>query len=48
MKKNVIHIVESLDKGAVENWLVRMFEFSKHSNDKNEWTFFVLSLLMED
>lgn len=42
MKKNVIHIVESLDKGAVENWLVRMFEFSKHSNDKNEWTFFCI------
>nr|WP_321246910.1 glycosyltransferase [uncultured Psychroserpens sp.] len=38
----VIHIVESLDKGAVENWLVRMLEYGKINNKQVSWTFFCI------
>jgi glycosyltransferase involved in cell wall biosynthesis len=38
----ILQIVESLHKGAVENWLVRIFiETNKHRSDW-EWTFFCI------
>lgn len=36
----VLHIVESLDRGAVENWLVRMLEYSKRCGNQLDWTFY--------
>lgn len=36
----VVHIVENLDKGAVENWLVRMFCLAKEQKTDLDWTFF--------
>lgn len=38
----VIHIVESLDKGAVENWLVRMFKYGQKKGEKLDWTFYCI------
>ncbi len=36
----VIHIVESLDRGAVENWLVRMYVYGRQRGEPLDWTFF--------
>ena len=36
----VLHVVESLDRGAVENWLVRMLEFAKRQGVRLDWTFY--------
>jgi glycosyltransferase involved in cell wall biosynthesis len=36
----VIHIVENLDRGAVENWLVRMLRHAKLKGVALDWTFF--------
>lgn len=36
----VIHIVENLDKGAVENWLVRMLRVAHMRGQKLDWTFY--------
>ncbi|WP_421796975.1 glycosyltransferase [Haliscomenobacter sp.] len=38
----IINIVENLDKGAVENWLVRVFIESKKIEPDWEWTFYCL------
>lgn len=38
----IIHIVESLDKGAVENWLVRTFLESKKTNQNIDWHFYCI------
>jgi glycosyltransferase involved in cell wall biosynthesis len=38
----IIHIVESLDKGAVENWLVRTFLESKKNNPNIVWHFYCI------
>jgi len=38
----VIHIVENLDKGAVENWLVRTFLESKKMKSSFDWTFYCI------
>ena len=38
----VIHIVENLDKGAVENWLVNVFIESKNLRPHWEWTFYCI------
>ena len=40
--KKVIHIVENLDKGAVEMWLVRMFLICVKKNPEIEWTFYCI------
>jgi len=38
----VLHIVENLDRGAVENWLMRMLAYA-HSNGMSlDWTFYCL------
>lgn len=36
----IIHIVENLDKGAVENWLVNIFIESRKLRPHWEWTFY--------
>jgi glycosyltransferase involved in cell wall biosynthesis len=36
----VIHIVENLDRGAVENWLVRMLRHSRRIGIQLDWTFY--------
>ena len=38
----IIHIVENLDKGAVENWLVNIFLESKKRQPHWEWTFYCI------
>lgn len=38
----IIHIVENLDKGAVENWLVRMFIESRKIYPHWQWTFYCI------
>jgi glycosyltransferase EpsF len=38
----VIQIVEYLDKGAVENWLVQVFLESQKQNRNIEWTFYCI------
>lgn len=39
-KIKIIHIVESLHKGAVENWLVRMFIYGQENGADLDWTFY--------
>ena len=36
----VLHIVENLDRGAVENWLVRMLRHARARNLDLDWTFY--------
>ena len=38
----IIHIVENLDRGAVENWLVRMFKHGLASGNSLDWTFYCI------
>lgn len=38
----VIQIVENLDKGAVENWLVQVFLESRKQSRNIEWTFYCI------
>lgn len=38
----IIHIVENLDKGAVENWLVRVFVESRRVKPDWKWTFYCI------
>lgn len=38
----IIHIVENLDKGAVENWLVRSFIESRKVHPDWQWTFYCI------
>src|SRR5690349_1118654 len=38
----IIHIVENLDKGAVENWLVNVFVESRKIKPDWEWTFYCI------
>lgn len=35
-----LHVVENLDRGAVENWLVRMFRHARARGTKLDWTFY--------
>jgi glycosyltransferase involved in cell wall biosynthesis len=36
----IIHIVENLNRGAVENWLVRMLRFGVRQGTPLDWTFY--------
>ena len=36
----VLHIVESLDRGAVENWLIRMLGHARKQRAAIDWTFY--------
>jgi glycosyltransferase involved in cell wall biosynthesis len=38
--KKVLHVVENLNHGAVENWLVRMLRFGIRSGVSMDWTFY--------
>jgi glycosyltransferase involved in cell wall biosynthesis len=38
----IIHIVENLDKGAVENWLVNIFLSSRKTRPDWHWTFYCI------
>ena len=38
----IFHIVENLDKGAVENWLVNIFIESRKSRPEWKWTFYCI------
>ena len=38
----IINIVENLDKGAVENWLVRIFLKSREERPDWDWTFYCI------
>ena len=38
----IIHIVENLNKGAVENWLVNVFVESRKIKPNWEWTFYCI------
>jgi glycosyltransferase involved in cell wall biosynthesis len=37
---HVLHIVESLDRGAVENWLLRMLSHARKRGIDGDWTFY--------
>lgn len=39
-KLKVLHIVENLDRGAVENWLVRMLRYARQRGIPVDWTFY--------
>ena len=38
----IIHVVENLDKGAVENWLVRTYIKSRENEPGLDWTFYCI------
>lgn len=38
--RKVLHVVENLDRGAVENWLVRMLRHAQRRGTKLDWTFY--------
>jgi glycosyltransferase involved in cell wall biosynthesis len=38
----VLHLVESLDRGAVENWLLRMLEHARQRNIGIDWSFYCI------
>lgn len=38
----ILHVVENLDKGAVENWLIRCFLASRNNYPLIEWTFYCM------
>lgn len=40
MTPRVLHLVESLDRGATENWLVRMLEHGHATGVPMDWTFY--------
>ena len=36
----VLHVVEALDRGAVESWLLRMLTHARRRGDQVDWTFY--------
>lgn len=40
MHKRILHIVENLNRGAVENWLVRMLRHAQKNGLDLDWTFY--------
>jgi glycosyltransferase involved in cell wall biosynthesis len=40
LPKRVLHVVENLNRGAVENWLVRMLRHARKRNIDVDWTFY--------
>ena len=38
----VLHVVENLDRGAVEHWLLRMLEHARKRGMKVDWTFYCI------
>jgi glycosyltransferase involved in cell wall biosynthesis len=37
---SVLHVIEYLDRGAVENWLLRMLEYASKQKVPLDWTFY--------
>ncbi len=37
---SVFHIIESLNRGAVENWLVRTLKHAMRCGGQTDWTFY--------
>jgi glycosyltransferase involved in cell wall biosynthesis len=40
VSRKVIHVVQRLDQGAVENWLLRMLRFGREQGIAMDWTFY--------
>jgi glycosyltransferase involved in cell wall biosynthesis len=40
VNRKVIHVVQKLDQGAVENWLIRMLRFGREQGIAMDWTFY--------
>jgi glycosyltransferase involved in cell wall biosynthesis len=40
--RRVLHVVEALDRGAVENWLVRMLEHARRRGIEVDWSFYCI------
>lgn len=40
--RRCLHVVESLDRGAVENWLLRMLRHARATGTPVDWTFYTL------
>jgi glycosyltransferase involved in cell wall biosynthesis len=40
--RRVLHVVETLDRGAVENWLLRMFGNARKQGIEIDWTFYCI------
>jgi glycosyltransferase involved in cell wall biosynthesis len=40
LPQRIIHVVENLDRGAVENWLVRMLRHARRRGVTVDWTFY--------
>ena len=38
----ILHVVECLDRGAVENWLLRMLEHARYDGTPVYWTFYCI------
>ena len=38
----VLHVVENLDRGAVENWLLRMLGHARKQEIEVDWTFYCI------
>jgi glycosyltransferase involved in cell wall biosynthesis len=38
----VLHIVENLDRGAVEKWLIRMLEHAHKKREETDWSFYCI------
>jgi hypothetical protein len=36
----VVHVVENLQRGAVENWLLRMLRHARAQGRALDWTFY--------
>jgi glycosyltransferase involved in cell wall biosynthesis len=40
VSRKVVHVVQKLDRGAVENWLFRMLRFGREQGVAMDWTFY--------
>ena len=41
-QRRVLHVVENLDRGAVENWLLRMLRHARAQGTDVDWTFYCI------
>jgi glycosyltransferase involved in cell wall biosynthesis len=42
LPQRVLHVVENLNRGAVENWLIRMLGHARKRNVEVDWTFYCM------
>src|SRR5207247_2378858 len=38
--RRVLHVIENLDRGAAENWLIRMLKHARRSGIDVDWSFY--------